>query len=427
MLLDLYPGSILCLALLTAIAVLLVLALRPRRSVAGCALVALRGVARAPRLRGFRLETQAGELPVLLDGALLLSGEPRDGDRVQVLGVWKQVPRAESLYRELGCERALDAAYVLRARRLRPVLRGLALAAALGGAALLAVAGLLHLGAELTLPIPVEVLEPSRALLRPLACPDGAEPRDAPVREPEAAGWTRYCALPGGIPHGPLLQLDLLGRVRAQGAMHRGRRHGRWITRSPRAPFLVIAEYDRGELHGSFREEGFGYQVRGAYRHGREHGRWDRRDRRGFTSRGYDEGVPEGFWIEPGAQGSYRRGERHGRWRLHEAGHLAVGDYRAGRRVGRWTFHRLEAGRTGVAVAEGSYRDGLREGLWRERDAHGALVEQRYRGGRVVREPSSRALASLRVNARLLLAQPLAGLAGRLGPQLPSVDLDAHR
>lgn len=325
------------------LAVLLVLCLRPRAPLSGHALIRLAGVARARREGGFLLATGRVRVPVLCEGVATWL---RIGDRLQVLGTWRDLPRAESLYREPGCERALDAAAVVRVPRWRPALRLLALLPAVGGAGFLGLLALVRAGEAFEVPIPVEVLEPGRALLAPLACPEGAETRDVPVRDPSEAGWLRYCALANGTPHGPAIRLDLLGRVRARGEHRRGHRHGRWVTHSQRDPYLVVCDYEHGERHGLFLEEGFGRRVRGEYRRGREHGRWDRVESSGFTSRGYDEGVPEGFWIEPGVQGHYRRGRRHGSWTLERE--------RLPELLATHYSHRL--------TAHVTYDDGVREG-----------------------------------------------------------------
>jgi antitoxin component YwqK of YwqJK toxin-antitoxin module len=402
------------------LAVLILILLRPRRAIAGQALVTLEGVVAGPGAPGarvhprprsressFLLEARSRVVPVVARDAVIVSsllaghrGELQVGDRIAVQGIWRSVPRSENLYRELGCEQAIDALCLVRGSRAPTILRGVALAGCLTSLGLLALLLLLHLGETLEVQIPELVLAPSRALLRGrLECPVGTVARIASRRDPRAPGWIRWCELPGGKPHGPWLQHDLLGEIVSRGERHLGLRHGRWIRRSGQDPFLTVCDYDRDERHGYYLEVGYGYREEGQHQRGFKHGCWTRWEadprsgRQGLLwSRCFERGVPEGLWIEASRQGHYRRGNRHGSWTIegeappeilasyYDRELTAHVSYRDGAREGPavWLDHQR-------VVARGSYRRGKLDGRWvrigDSRRDDGVLEECSYRDG----------------------------------------------
>ncbi len=358
-----------------------------------------------PRAPSFRIAVDGGEREVLPRGAVLVSpwlaphrGELRVGDRVIVDGLGVSAPRAENLYREAGCQLALDALVLVRASERRAIALRAASATCLG-VALLAMGGTL-LPRLATLAgdrgeLPGPVLEAARAATAAgIVCPRGARLASA-TRPSELPGFIHRCRI-GEVDHGPFVERDATGLLRRAGSHQGGRREGAWLVQLPLddATLLLRAErYRDGERDGAYRElTRLGEEVTGSFCAGQRCGWWERKVDDELREAGtYVNGKKDGWWYEESGKGSYRRGKRQGEWTLYDQRLDAVS------LLGTATAHcrMVDDRRHGPAYlrfadgryASGRYQDDLLHGRWTVWSATGRkLLESEFVAGKPILE-----------------------------------------
>lgn len=356
-----------------------------------------------PRAPSFRIAVEPeGEREVLPRGAVLISPwlaphrrELRVGDRVVVDGLGVSAPRGENLYREAGCELALDALVLVRASARRAAALRAASATCLG-LALLSMGGTLLPGiathAGYRGELPEQVLAAARiATATGIDCPRGARLLSE-RRDSELPGFLHRCRI-GEVDHGPFVERDATGFLRRSGSHLGGRREGSWLTQLPLDdPALLLREerYRDGSRDGAYRElTRLSEEVRGTFCRGQRCGWWERRQDDELREAGtYVRGQKDGWWLEEGGKGSYRRGKRQGEWTLYDQ-RLEVGQFSL---LGTATAHcrMVDDRRHGPAYlrfadgryASGRFRDDRPDGRWTVYSATGRkLLETELAGG----------------------------------------------
>jgi hypothetical protein len=350
------------------------------------------------------LEDGSGPREVLPRGASLISpwlgphrGELRVDDPVLVEAVVVEVPRGEQLYRQAGCQLALDALALVRLTPTRSAgLRGAAVLCL--GLSILAAGGAILPGAVERASdagyLPASILQAGRSFTAAgLTCPAGSR-LETTLRDSRFPGFVHRCRR-DGVDHGPFVERDLTGLLRRSGWHRDGRRTGTWVEQlPPELEILIrIQTFSDGRLDGPFSELTRRGEARtGSYRAGERSGWWEQRRGSGLLHAGtYVRGVKDGWWWESGSFGTYRQGKRQGEWELTEqvlpdlgllGGATTTCRLVDGQKQGRARVYFAD-GRLG----EGELRDDLPDGTWSFSSASGReLAFGEYRRGRRVGE-----------------------------------------
>jgi hypothetical protein len=374
-----------------------------------------------PRAPSFRIAVDGGgEREVLPRGAVLVSPwltphrrELRVGDRVAVDGLGVSAPRTENLYREAGCELALDALVLVRSSSRRAAALRAASATSLC-LALLSMAGTLLPGlathAGYRGELPAQVLAAARAATAAgIVCPRGAR-LVSERRDSDLPGFLHRCRM-GEVDHGPFVERDATGFLRRSGNHLGGRREGSWLTQLPlddQALLLRAERYRNGSRDGAYRElTRYSEEVTGTFCEGKRCGWWERRHDGELREAGtYVAGEKDGWWIEENGKGRYRHGKRQGAWILYDQrleltqfsllGTATVHCRTIDDRKHGQAFLRFADGR----YASGRFRDDRPDGRWTVYSATGRMLLESELSGGVMLGGSGSRRAELVIGAR---------------------------